>query len=111
MANRRYGQGNRPQYGAVNPWEGGSFPGNRGGAFNSGNSGAVLSHLSEPQAQLAIALSKLLQPQQSQVPSLLAMDPIIPSNSYDYSLGRTDFNRRNRNDFRRNEPFSKVCFW
>lgn len=108
MANRRYGQGNRPHYGGVNPWEGGNFPGNRGDAFNSGNSN-LLSQLSEPQAQLAIALTKLLQPQQSQVPSLLTMDTINPSNSYnDYSVGYNDF-RRNR-DFRRNEPFNKVCF-
>lgn len=125
MANRRIGQGmgGRPYYGggAVNPWEGGNVPGggNRGGmmnSFNSGNSTNILSQLSEPQAQLALAITKLLQPQQ-QVPSLLTMDTINPlANNNMYSMnndfpqrGRLDFNRRPRPDFRRNEPFNKVC--
>lgn len=132
MANRRIGQGmgGRPFYGgggsggggggAVNPWEGGNVPGgNRGGmmnSFNSGNQSNILSQLSEPQAQLALALTKLLQPQQQQVPSLLTMDtvnPLASNNMYpnDYpQRGRLDFNRRPRPDFRRNEPFNKVCF-
>lgn len=105
MANRRYGQGNRSHGygGAVNPWEGG-FPGNRGYSDNS-------NFLNEPQAQLALALSKLLQPQQPQ--PLLSMDTMNPSKSYnDYALGRGDAYGRNRNwtDFRRHDSFGKVCF-
>lgn len=128
MANRRHGQGmgGRPFYGgggggAVNPWEGGSVPGgaNRGGgmmnSFNSGNPSHLLSQLSEPQAQLALALTKLLQPQQQQVPSLLTMDTVNPNQMYPMNndfpqRGRLDFNRRPRPDFRRNEPYNKVCF-
>lgn len=108
MANRRYGQGNRSHYGsgAVNPWEGGNFPGNRGYSENSN----MMSQFSEPHAQLALALSKLLQPQQPQ--PLLSMDTMNPSKSYggDYALGRGDFSRnRNWGDFRRHD-FGKVCY-
>lgn len=95
MANRRF-RSNHSNYGGINPWEGGSFPGN----YNPN----VISQLNEPQTQLAIALTKLLQPQSSALPSLLSMDTVNPSNSFNYPMNRS-YDRRNR-DFRRD----KVCF-
>lgn len=123
MANRRQGHGGgRPYYnnGPVNPWQGGNVPGGNaaGGAFNSANPSNLLSQLTEPQAQLALALTKLLQPQQ-QVPSLLTMDTVNPlhnrggygPNKNSYPQGsRADIIRRARHGFKRNEPYNKVCF-
>ncbi|CAG2062439.1 unnamed protein product, partial [Timema podura] len=77
----------------VNPWEGGMVPGrSSGGSFSAGIAGLLptpsqpnlLSQLSSPEAQLAIAsnlLTSLLRPQQSQVPSLLSLSDMTQSNN------------------------------
>lgn len=113
MANRRQGYGGgRHNFnsGPVNPWQGGNVPG--GGQFNTNN---LMSQLSEPQAQLALALTKLLQPQQ-QVPSLLSMNTLPPMHGGGYGPNRNfrggpgpNMNRRPQNNL--NKPFNnnKVC--
>lgn len=122
MANRRPGGygGGRPNFnsgpnynsgpGSVNPWQGGNIPGNQ---YNNGNPSNLLSQLSEPQAQLALALTKLLQPQQ-QVPSLLSMNTNPPMPNRGFGGGPGNFNRNgpgNMNNRRPQnvKPFNKVC--
>lgn len=112
MANRRFGGPSNKIGGGgfgqqnfgnkVNPWQGGAGP-------NSNANSGLLSQLSAPQAQLALAISSLLQPQQmhSNPPSLLSL-PTNPSfNNQDHFGSQNRFNNRGR-DFRRPEPYNKV---
>lgn len=119
MANRRFGGGiGGPQRGGrsfpqqqhyqgnnVSPWQGGVAPNN---SLNAG----LLSQLTTSQ-QIAIALSGLLQPQQQQQmnngpPSLLSLNtsPFSQQDNYD---SQSRFGNRGRSDFRRLEPYNKVC--
>ena len=121
MANRRLGggmggpqRGNRSfsshqpfQGNNVSPWQG-NMPSN-----NSLNqSGGLLGQLAANPQQLALALTNLLQPQQQQMnnpPSLLSLNT---SPAFSHQDSRDSFNRfgnRGRSDFRRNEPYNKVC--
>lgn len=110
MANRRFGGGPPQKLGGfaqqnfqgnkVNPWQGGAAPNN---SVNSG----LLSQLSAPQAQLALALSSLLQPQQpvnNNPPSLLSLPTNPAFGNQDNLSSQNRFNNRGR-DFRRPEPY------
>ncbi|XP_063229372.1 zinc finger protein on ecdysone puffs isoform X2 [Bacillus rossius redtenbacheri] len=113
----------------MNPWEGGMVPG-RGGGGGGGVSGLLptppqtnlLSQLSSPEAQLALAsnlLSTLLRPQQQQVPSLLSLGAMNqgggggggPGYHPPPQFGPNRFQDRRmkggRNDGRRMEPYTK----
>nr|CAD7269484.1 unnamed protein product [Timema shepardi] len=112
----------------VNPWEGGMVPGrSSGGSSSAGIAGLLptpsqpnlLSQLSSPEAQLAIAsnlLTSLLRPQQSQVPSLLSLSGMTQSNNggpggyrHQNQYGdRYQDRRKPMRDGRRIEPYSKV---
>lgn len=112
----------------VNPWEGGLVPGGRSGIAGllptPPQTSNLLSQLSSPEAQLALAsnlLSTLLRPQQQppQVPSLLSLGAVdhmgnSAGSGYrqqsGYGPGRYQDpgpNRRKRMDSRRQEPYSK----
>nr|CAD7459455.1 unnamed protein product [Timema tahoe] len=112
----------------VNPWEGGMVPGrSSGGSFSAGIAGLLptpsqpnlLSQLSSPEAQLAIAsnlLTSLLRPQQSQVPSLLNLSDMTQSNNggpggyrhqNQYGENRYQDRRKPMRDGRRIEPYTK----
>lgn len=114
MAHRNYGQGMGGRNfgggggggGGLNPWADGMAPGggSRGGPMNSYNSNnPLMSQLSDPQAQLALALTKLLQPQQQM--------SNMPGHGFGNYSNRDDYDRRGRQDLRRNEPYNKVCFY
>ncbi|XP_021926329.1 zinc finger protein on ecdysone puffs isoform X2 [Zootermopsis nevadensis] len=113
----------------VNPWEGGLVPGGRSGVGGllptPPQSSNLLSQLSSPEAQLALAsnlLSTLLRPQQPspEVPSLLSLGSLghlgnAPGGSgyrqhSGYGPGRYQDpgpNRRKRMESRRQEPYNK----
>ncbi|XP_018328580.1 zinc finger protein on ecdysone puffs [Agrilus planipennis] len=110
MANRRF-SGNSPRSGRsfpqqfqntnVSPWQGGAAPGN---SLNSG----LLSQLAAPQAQLALALTSLLQNQQqsNNPPSLLSLNTSPAFGSQDSYNSQNRFASRGR-DFRRPDPYNK----
>lgn len=113
MANRRYSGGTPQKLGGfqhqhfqgnkVSPWQGGAGP-------NSMNNAGLISQLSGPQAQLALALSSLLQNQPStnnNPPSLLSLPTTPAFNTQDNFSSQNRFNNRGR-DFRRHEPYNKV---
>lgn len=102
MANRRFGGNQRGggrsfQQANLNPWQGGVTPGN--------------SLDNNIQAQLALALTNLLQPQQqNNPPSLLSLNtsPGFMNQDNNYN-SQNRFGSRGRSDVRRSEPYSKVC--
>lgn len=84
----------------VSPWQ----------APNSSLNPGLLTQLSAPH-QLALALSSLLQPQQQQQPtppSLLSLNttPFAGQDNYD---SQNRFGNRGRSDFKRLDPYNKVC--
>lgn len=103
MANRRFGGNQRGggrsfQQANLNPWQGGVAPGN--------------SLDNNIQAQLALALSNLLQPQQqNNPPSLLSLNtsPGYANQGNNYNPQNRFGGSRGRSDFRRSEPYNKVC--
>lgn len=127
-SNPHYG-GRSGQQMNVNPWEGGMVPGGRSGVAGllptPPQASNLLSQLSSPEAQLALAsnlLSTLLRPQQQtpQVPSLLSLGSVgqmgnagggyRQNSGYGPNAGRYQDpgpNRRKRMDSRRQEPYNK----
>ncbi|XP_039286489.1 zinc finger protein on ecdysone puffs isoform X1 [Nilaparvata lugens] len=116
--NRRqnYGGGIGGGLNQVNPWQGGLVPGvNQLGLLQSHGQPSILSQLSSPEAQLAMAtnlLNKILSPQEQNTtpPSLLSLP--INRNMAAFSDSRSRWNnsysdrRRDRPD-RRVQPYSK----
>ncbi|XP_054274086.1 zinc finger protein on ecdysone puffs-like [Macrosteles quadrilineatus] len=99
----------------MNPWEGGMVPGRSGSSMlGSQGQGDLLSQLTSPEAQLALAsnlITKLISQQQS-VPSLLNMGNMgsgggMSSFNDSYGNNRNFQDRRRRMDQRRTEPYNK----
>lgn len=102
MVNRRFGGNQRgggrsfPQAN-LNPWQGGVTPGN--------------SLDTNIPAQLALVLNNLLHSQQpNNPPSLLSLNTSPGFMNQDSNYGSQNrFASRGRSDFRRSEPYNKVC--
>ncbi|XP_075230089.1 protein on ecdysone puffs [Lycorma delicatula] len=118
------GGSRRQSYGSsnqVNPWQGGVVPGGNQmgglGLLPTPAQSGILSQLSTPEAQLAMAtnlLNKILSPQQSQtssVPSLLSLPGPMNRGGMSYSdyrsRGTFADRRRERPGDRRMQPYSK----